>query len=140
MWQFENDKIWDSYSNRSVIKEEFDAEMSEEELQVLISDIYSAYNDGAPIEDIAAEYGVDVKDVEDAISITKKELSDENSGDGDLTDEFNLGKANTSNTIEIDPNKRGDTIDLEDNPEWDEIQGKKLNPNSSKGNVTRVKN
>ena len=135
MWQFENDKIWDSYSNRGVIKEEFDADMSEEELQVLISDIYTAYEDGNPIEDIADEYGVEVKDVEDAITITKIQLSGENSDDSDLTDEFNLGTDNTDN-------ERGDTIDYknENDREWDEIHGREMYGRfSSGGNVTDVK-
>ena len=138
MWQFENDKIWDSYSNRGVIKEEFDAEMSEEELKTLISDIYSSYKDDNSVEDIADEYGVDVKDVEDAINITKKQLSGENSDDVDLTDEFELSYSNINNTVNIDPDKRGDTIDLEDNPEWDEIHGKELYPDGAKANVTNV--
>ena len=138
MWQFENDKIWDSYSNRGVIKESFDDEMTEEELKNLISDIYSSYKDDNSVEDIAEEYGVDVKDVEDAINITKKQLSGENSDDVDLTDEFELSYSNINNTVNIDPDKRGDTIDYENARKHDEIHGKELYPDASKGNVTNV--
>ena len=138
MWQFENDKIWDSYSNRGVIKEKFDDQMTEEERQFIISDIYSYYKNGEPIEAIADLYEVEVEDVKDAISTMKKQLSDENSDDGDLTDEFNLDNANTSNTIENNPEKRGDTIDF-NNPEWDEIHGREVHgPFVGGGNVTHV--
>lgn len=139
MWQFENDKIWASYKSKAVIKEAFDAEMTEKELQGIISDIYDAYKDGDSIEDIARDYDVEVKDVKDAISITKKQLSDEKSGDPDLIKKYNIGQADTSNTVQIDPDKRGDTIDLDFDPEWDEIHGRKLYGKfSSGGNVTSV--
>ena len=111
MWQFENDKIWDSYSNRGVIKEKFDDQMTEEERQFIISDIYTYYKNGEPIEAIADLYEVEVEDVKDAISTMKKQLSDENYGNRELAKIHDVDGINTRPHIGVDPTKMSDTVD-----------------------------
>lgn len=143
MWQFENDKIWASYNKKNVIKESIhdDYDMTDDEVKGIIDDIYSSYQDGVEIPEIAEYFDIEEKDVEEAINIAKKsnDLESDATSDKHLIDRYGLKKANTRNTVKKDPSKRTDTIDFE------EVDGKSVdtwdefgNKNKGRANVNDV--
>jgi hypothetical protein len=113
MHKTEEELIWESYTNKRVIKEEYDEELAGE--------LWTYYKDGNSISEMAEEFDLDAGDVKDMVKQYAQSLKPD-----PIKKQFGLDKRHNDRDISINPNKRSDSIDYDFNPDYEEdaIKGK----------------
>lgn len=115
MIKTEEELIWESYSNKQVIKENdgYDEELAGE--------LWTYYKDGNSISEMAEEFDLDAGDVKEMVKRYAESLKPD-----PVKKQFGLDKRHDKEDISIDPNKRSDSIDYDFNPDYEEdaIKGK----------------